>query len=164
MSLDWLMELFSKYGVIFIFVIILLEYMNFPGLAAGIVMPGVGIIAKRLDVSLIFILVLSIAAGVLASVILYYISYFVGKPIIDFIYNKFPKSRHSIDKSMEVFEKYGHKGFLISRLMPVIRTIVPIPAGIFKVDIKQFVFYSAIGIAIWNTALISIGYIFGLVL
>ena len=161
MTIEGLIELFSKYGMIFIFIVILLEYMNFPGLAAGIVMPGVGIIAKKLGINLIFLLFISIVAGVIASVILYYISYFIGRPIIDFIYKRFPKSRKSIDKAMGVIEKHGNKGFLISRLMPVVRTLVPIPAGIFRVDIKQYVIYSAIGIALWNTILISLGYVFG---
>lgn len=163
MTLDYLMELFSKYGIFIIFIIILLEYLNCPGLAAGIIMPGVGILAKQVGVNLLLLLGVSILAGVLSSIILYYISYFIGKPIVDYIYKKFPKSRKSIDKSMNIIEKYGNKGFLISRLMPVVRTLVPIPAGIFKVDIKAYIIYSAIGIAIWNSVLIGIGYIFGFV-
>lgn len=161
MTIEYFIDLFSQYGLVFIFIIIMLEYMNCPGLAAGIVMPGVGILAKRLGLNLLVLLGISVVAGVVASIILYYVSYFIGKPIVDFIYKKFPKSRHSIDKSMAIIEKHGSKGFLISRLMPVVRTLVPIPAGIFRVDIKSYVVYSAIGIAIWNSVLISIGYIFG---
>lgn len=163
MSIDCIIELFSRYGLIFIFVIILLEYLNFPGLAAGIVMPGVGIIAKRVGINLLVLLGISVIAGIIASLILYYISYFVGKPIVSYIYKRFPKSRKSIERSMYVIDKYGNKGMLIARLTPVIRTIIPIPAGIFRVDIKCFLMYSAIGIAIWNSILIVIGYLFGIV-
>ena len=156
-----IIEYFSTYGLIFLFVVIFLEYLNFPGLGAAIIMPALGIAIAKAGINFFVALGISILAGALASYILFALSYWFGGPILTKVYNKFPKSRKSIDKVSFYVENYGDKGVLITRLIPVGRTLIPFVAGMFRMNIIKFSIYSTIGIAIWNAVFIYAGYAFG---
>lgn len=156
-----IIEYFSTYGLIFLFVVIFLEYLNFPGLGAAIIMPALGIAIAKAGINFFVALGISILAGALASYILFALSYWFGGPILTKVYNKFPKSRKSIDKVCFYVENYGDKGVLITRLIPVGRTLIPFVAGMFRMNIIKFSIYSTIGIAIWNAVFIYTGYAFG---
>ena len=160
-SIQMVIEYFARYGLIFVFIIIFLEYLNFPGLGAAIIMPAIGVASAKAGISFFLALLISVIAGALASYILFGISYWFGKPILTKIYNRFPKSRKSIDKICLYIENYGDKGVLIIRLVPAVRTLIPVVAGMFRMNIIKFSIYSTIGIAIWNAAFIYAGYAFG---
>lgn len=160
-SIQMVIEYFARYGLIFVFIIIFLEYLNFPGLGAAIIMPAIGVASAKAGISFFLALLISVIAGALASYILFGISYWFGKPILTKIYNRFPKSRKSIDKICLYIENYGDKGVLIIRLVPAVRTLIPFVAGMFRMNIIKFSIYSTIGIAIWNAAFIYAGYAFG---
>lgn len=160
-SVQLVLEYFSKYGLLFVFFIMFLEYLNFPGLGAAVIMPALGIIVSKSNLNFFIALAISVLAGVLASFILYGISYKFGEPIVEWLYAKYPKTRKSIDKTSKYIEDYGDKGVLISRLIPVARTLIPFVAGTFRMNIVSFTIYSTIGITIWNVIFIYIGYAFG---
>ena len=75
--------------------------------------------------------------------------------------NKFPKQKDYIDEKLKYLKDKGHMGVFISRLIPVARTIIAIPAGVLKMDFLKYTIYSACGIFIWNGVFISAGYILG---
>ena len=154
-------EYFAKFGLIFVFIIFFLEYLNFPGLGAAIIMPAIGIAVEKSGMNFLLVLGISIVAGELASYVLYGISYWFGKPILTKVYKKFPKSRKSIEKVHSYMENYGDKGVLIIRLIPAVRTLIPFVAGMFRMNIVKFSIYSIIGITIWNAVLMYAGYAFG---
>ncbi len=156
-----IIEYFARYGLIFLFVIIFLEYLNFPGLGAAIIMPALGIAIAKAGINFFVALGISTLAGALASYVLFALSYWFGGPILTKVYNKFPKSRKSIDKVCLYVENYGDKGVLITRLIPVGRTLIPFVAGMFRMNIIKFSIYSTLGIAIWNGVFIYAGYAFG---
>lgn len=152
---------FAQYGVIVIFIIIFLEHLNLPGFPAAIIMPIVGIWASNGGGSLIEVLIISEIAGVLGSCILYFVGRLFGKFIIKIIEKKLPKYKVHVDKTIDILQRRGFIGNLISKLIPMIRTISPIPAGLIKLNFISYILSSAIGIAIWNSVLISGGYFFG---
>lgn len=160
-NIQIVIEYFARYGLIFVFLIIFLEYLNFPGLGAAIIMPAIGIAVAKAGINFFLALGISVVAGELASYVLFGISYWFGQPILTKIYNKFPKSRKSIDKVCLYMENYGDKGVLITRLIPAVRTLIPLVAGMFRMNIVKFSIYSIIGITIWNSALMYAGYAFG---
>lgn len=159
-SVQIIIEYFARYGLIFVFLVIFLEYLNFPGLGAAIIMPAIGIAVSQSGMNFFVALIISIVAGELASYILYVIAYWFGQPILTKIYNKFPKTRYSIDKVCMYIENYGDKGVLIIRLIPAVRTLIPFVAGMFRMNLLKFSMYSLIGISIWNSVLMFVGYIF----
>lgn len=155
------LDFFAQYGYLFILVICYCEYLNLPGFPAGIIMPGIGILAGQSDLNLLGALVLSIAAGTLASLTIYAICRFGGAPILHKLFGGYPKFQHFVNQCHERIERHGGRALFICRLIPVLRTIVSIPAGLLKVPVHEYTAWSAAGIACWNTALIICGYFGG---
>lgn len=155
-----ILQYIVKYGYIFLAIIVFLEYLNLPGLPAGIIMPAAGILVKYDGLSFIYTLIVSVISGLLGSFALYALGYYFGKPILNKLQNKFPKSQKAIDKTYKYMGKYGNFGILIARVIPVARTLISLVAGTFNVEFIKFTLYSVIGITIWNFALIYAGYAF----
>ena len=161
MDIQTVLNYFTQYGLIFLFVIVFLEYMNLPGLPAGIIMPAAGILIAGRDMNFITALIVSVLAGLLGSYILYFIGYFLGKPVLDKFYQKYPKLRPSINKAISYTEKHGSKGVFIARLIPVARTLISLTVGTMRMNFLSFTIYSILGITIWNSVFIYAGYAFG---
>lgn len=152
---------FAQYGILIIFLVIFLEHLNLPGFPAAIIMPLVGVWVSNSRGSLLLAIIISIVAGVLGSSILYIIGRYGGILILNKFTNKFPKYKIKIDKNIEMLQRRGFIGVFISKLIPMIRTISPIPAGAIKINFLSYVISSALGIAIWNSIFICGGYFFG---
>ena len=161
MDIQMVLNYFTEYGLIFLFVIVFLEYMNLPGLPAGIIMPAAGILIAGQDMNFITALIVSVLAGLLGSYVLYFIGYFLGKPVLDKFYQKYKKLRPSINKAISYTEKHGNKGVFIARLIPVARTLISLTVGTVRMNFVSFTLYSIIGITIWNSVFIYAGYAFG---
>ncbi|WP_053984312.1 DedA family protein [Niameybacter massiliensis] len=162
-NMETVVQYMQDYGIIFLFIIVYLEYLNLPGLPAGIIMPAAGFLVATSNINFIYALVISVIAGMLGSYSLYALGYYIGSPVVDKVYNKFKKSRPAIDKSFGYLDKYGNKGVFISRLIPVARTLISLVAGTGKMKVWSFTIYSIGGIAIWNCGFILAGYIMGIV-
>jgi len=77
-------------------------------------------------------------------------------------YLKYAKIKEgSLEKADNWFKKYGDKSTIIGRIIPGIREIVSIPAGIFNMNPIKFLIFTLIGSCIWSTTLTSVGYYFG---
>jgi len=72
-NIQIVLNYFSEYGLVFLFLIVFLEYMNLPGLPAGIIMPAAGILIAGNDMDFITALVISVIAGLFGSYVLYFI-------------------------------------------------------------------------------------------
>ena len=158
-NVQQILKYILEYGIIFIFFIVYLEYCNLPALPGGVIFPTIGVFIAQSGYSMIYILMVTVLAGLLGSITLYYIGYFVGTPLIEWLIKKFPKMVKSIDKVKEYSERFGGKGVFVCRLLPVVRTIVSLISGTLKEDIVEFTIYSSLGITIWNFTLIIIGYL-----
>ena len=134
MGVQQLTHYFTQYGPAIIFLIVLLEYMNLPGFPAGVIMPVAGIWAARGNISFLTVMVLSVAAGVLGSWILYFIGRFGGERFFRFYTRKFPKQKEALEKNLEMIRKKGAYGVFFSKLVPMLRTLISIPAGIVGLD------------------------------
>lgn len=153
-------SLIEQYGLISIFLIVMLEYANFP-LPSEVVLPFIGIMVSKGNIDFGLALTISIIGDIVGSTINYLLGLYFGKPILKYMMKKYPKTRYSIKSSMWWMNKYGKISVMLARVIPVARTIISIPAGINKMNINIFVLYSTIGISLWNTILIFLGYILG---
>jgi len=158
--LNYLIQITSEIGYIGVITIVGLEYACFP-MPSEIVLPFVGFLAASGRMSYIGVLIASTIAGILGSLVCYYIGYFGGKPVLDKIGDKMPSSRKSIFAAKDTFDKYDKISVMIARVLPLARTYISIPAGIARMNVVKFIFFSSIGIIIWNTVLISLGYYLG---
>ena len=161
MDANSILNYLSQYGVLFIFIIVFLEYFNLPGLPAGIIMTLAGLWISRGEMNFYFVLILSVFAGVSGSWVLYFLGFYGGNFLLDKFTKKFPKQKKYIDEKLEYLRSKGHIGVFLSRLIPVARTIIAIPAGVLKMNFFKYTVYSALGILIWNSVFILTGYILG---
>lgn len=161
MEMQEIMQYFVTYGPIAIYVIVLLEYLNLPGFPAGVIMPLAGIWAARGEINFFVTMVITIAAGLTGSVILYGLGRGGGEVFIQKYYRKFPKQREMIEGKIEYLRQKGWAGVFVSKLVPMVRTLISIPAGMIKMDFRVYVISSTLGIAIWNLVFVGAGYLFG---
>ena len=156
-----ILQYIGQYGYIFLAIIVFLEYLNLPGFPAGIIMPAAGILVKSDGLNFIYTLIISVISGLLGSFILYALGHYCGRPLLNKLQNRFPKSKKAIDKTYKYMDRYGNVGIAIARVIPVARTLISLVAGTFNVEFIKFTLYSIIGITIWNFIFIYAGYAFG---
>lgn len=156
-----ILEAFTKYGAIAIFLLVFLEYLNLPGFPAGIIMPLAGIMAAGGRISFVGVMFLTVAAGLLGSLVLYGLGRTGGQLVLEKYMRKFPKQRPTIEKYLAWVKEKGGLGLIAAKLMPMIRTVVSIPAGVCKMRMDQYIFYSTIGIFLWNLVFVGAGYFCG---
>ena len=157
MTAETFFQLFNQYGLILVCAVVFCEYMNLPGFPAGVIMPCVGVLIARSELSLPLTVFLSVIAGVLGSLVIYAVCYWGGEPVMEKLFGRSKKFKSLVRKCHEFIDAQHGRGLAIIRVIPCIRTIVSIPAGLLRMPVKWFVGWSAAGIAVWNTALISFG-------
>lgn len=156
-----LINIMSKCGYIGVFFLILIENI-FPPIPSEVILllSGFMTLTSNLKVSLL------ILSSTLSSLLGAYILYFLGKilneeRINNIVNSKVGKILHlksnDIKKSINWFNKKGSISVFFGRCIPIIRSLISIPAGISKMDIKIFTIYTFCGSLIWNTLLISLG-------
>lgn len=161
MDINTIMQYFVDYGPIAIYIIVLLEYMNLPGFPAGVIMPLAGIWASRGGLNFFLTIMITVAAGVTGSIILYALGRGGGELFLKKYYKHFPKQQELIESKMEYLNEKGCVGIFISKLIPMVRTLISIPAGAIKMNFTKYVISSALGVAVWNLVFVGAGYLFG---
>jgi len=154
-------EYFTKYGAIAIFVIVFLEYLNLPGFPAGVIMPLSGVMAARGNIHFVWVMVVTVAAGLMGSLALYALGRKGGEVFLNAYIRRFPKQKDALEKNLEWVRQKGCIGVFLGKLIPVMRTIVSIPAGVVKMDLMRYVISSTCGIFIWNFVFVGVGYVLG---
>lgn len=161
MDLSSAFEYLARYGSVCIFVIVFLEYLNVPGLAAALVMPAIGIWCSQSGISLVFAIVLSVIGGLMASWVLYFLGVAFGELLLNKYLNKYPKQKACIEKRIAYIREKGNTGVFISRFIPAVRTLISLPAGVVRLNFLRFSVFSVVAITIYNSAFISAGYFMG---
>jgi membrane protein DedA with SNARE-associated domain len=155
--MDFITNLIYEYGLMAMFIIILLEYACFP-VSSEIVLPFSGAVASVNHTSFFVILPLSVIAGLIGTGICYTVGWFGGGAIINALTRRFPKTKKGIDSSYEKFQQNGAAAVCIGRVIPLIRTYIALVAGAAKLNPVTYFLASSVGIIIWNTLLIGLGY------
>ena len=155
MTIQTLTQFFLQYGAFFIFVIVL------PGFPAGIIMPMAGIWAARGEISFPLVLLISVGAGLAGSWVLYFLGRLGGQKLLEFYFKKFPKQRPLIEDKIKMLREKGGAGVFVSKLLPMVRTLISIPAGVVRMDFRVYTVSSAMGVFLWNLVFIGAGYFFG---
>lgn len=155
--MDLLTNFIFKYGLVAIFLVITIEYACFP-ISSEIVLPFSGAVASVTQISFLKVLVISVIGGVLGTSLCYLIGRLGSKVLIRKITNKYPKSKKGINSSLNKFNKYGRYAVCFGRLIPLIRTYIGFISGAYDMPYPTFLLNSSIGITLWNTLLIGLGY------
>ncbi|UCE80593.1 MAG: DedA family protein [Methanobacteriota archaeon] len=156
--LDWI----SHFGYLGIMLLMALESACMP-VPSEIVMPFAGYLVYRGDtgMTLIGIGVAGAVGCTIGSIVAYWVGMHAGRRVILRYGKYFFMSEKHLLQAERWFEKYGEAATFISRLLPVIRTFISLPAGIAKMNFKKFVFYSFVGSLPWTFMLGYVGYALG---
>lgn len=151
--------------LIFLFMAVESSFIPFP---SEVVMIPAGFLAARGELMhghFALALYLAIIIGILGSLVGAYVNYFlalwVGKPFLEKYGKYFFIKREPLSRACEVFNKYGEATTFICRLVPVIRQLISVPAGISRMPLGSFTLFTTLGAGIWTAILAVIGYAIG---
>lgn len=165
--LDSIAALAPTWGLVFIFVFMAIEssFIPFP---SEVVMVPAGFLAARGELGVgtpLAALTVAVAVGVVGSLVGAYANYFlalwVGKPFLEKYGKYFFVKPEPLARACEVFNKYGAATTFVCRLVPVIRQLISIPAGIARMPLGSFTFFTGLGAGIWTAVLAVTGYAIG---
>lgn len=160
--LDFLYVLAEQLDYFYVTLLMAVEssFIPFP---SEIVVPPAGYMAAEGSMNIVLVICFATLGSLIGATINYIISYYVGRPIV----YKFADSKmghlcllnkEKIQKAEEYFDQHGVTATLIGRLIPGIRQLISIPAGLAKMNFYKFALYTTIGAGIWNIILALIGY------
>lgn len=156
MEYSLILETLSQYGLWVVLGLEFAEYLNLPGFPATPILMAIGVWA-RINHMLLPALIVSIIGAQIGTMLLYGVGRLFGKGIMERYYRRFPKQQQKISKYVDRIDNEGPHLLLIVRLIPVLRTLITIPAGMIKVNVNHFFWYSLAGIALWNGLFIIAG-------
>ena len=158
---SWLIEIIVKLGYFGIFLGMFLESTLVPIPSEAVMIPAGMAVAKQ-QLNFILVVFFGVFGNVLGAVFSYYLALWLGKPILLKVGRFFWIKPQTITKIEIFFLKYGEISVFVGRLLPGFRHFISIPAGIAKMNIAKFLFYTTLGSAIWTTLLVIFGYYFSL--
>ncbi len=157
-------DIIERFGYTGIALLIAMETI-FPPLPSEIILPLGGFTASRGDLSLWGVILAATLGSVAGALVLYGVGYLIGRERLAWLVERYGRymllKQTDLDKTFSVFERYSTKAVLIGRMIPVVRSLISIPAGLTHMSLPTFIVYTAIGSALWNSALIGSGYILG---
>lgn len=158
--IQWVLEHLS-YWVIVVFMAIESSFIPFP--SEVIVPPAAWLAAAGGELN-IFLVVLSATLGaVIGALVNYGLALWLGRPIV----YAFANSRighvclidqEKVETAERFFDKHGAVSTFVGRLIPAVRQLISIPAGLARMGLTRFVLFTTLGAGIWNTVLAALGY------
>ena len=134
----------------------------FPPIPSEVVLPLAGFTAARGSFSLVGAILWATLGSLVGAWVLYGVSRWVGLERIFWAADHIPGvSRSDVERADSWFSRYGTWSVLFGRVIPVVRSLISIPAGFNRMNFMQFTGLTLLGSAVWNTLLVSAGYILG---
>lgn len=164
MIINALQTVFDHFG--WIGVAGLLAFENALGITPSEIILGLAgwflLAANETSPAMILIGGLYAAVGsVIGSSVTYWLVRLGGRPVLDRAAHWIGLEPHLIQRGEMLFKRWGPGLVLLGRLIPGVRTLITIPAGLARMSYLQFMIYTFIGAYLWCTAIIGVGYVFG---
>jgi membrane protein DedA with SNARE-associated domain len=137
----------------------------FPPIPSELIMPLAGFTVAQGKMNFVLAVVAGLAGTMLGALPWYYAGKLLGEERLKSLADKYGKwitvSSRDIDKADNWFDRHGSKAVFLGRLVPGIRTIISLPAGLSEMHLVPFLIYSTIGSALWIFGLTYAGYLLG---
>ena len=161
---DWIISIMEQLGYFGIALLMFLDNV-FPPSPSEVIMPSAGFAASKGQLLLSGVIIAGSFGSLLAAALLYWVGRKIpNQSIFNWVdrYGKylFIKSE-DVKKALDWFEKYGHRVVFFGRMVPAVRSLISIPAGMSHMPFWKFMLYSSVGTIIWTTFLACVGYYFG---
>jgi len=160
---DWITGFIESTGYVGIALLMLAENI-FPPIPSELVMPLAGFTAAQGELNIGLVILAGTAGSLLGALAWYYVGRWVGAKALKRWASHYGRwltmAPEDIDKSMSWFRRHGRWAVLGGRLIPAIRTLISVPAGMARMSLAAFLFYTTIGSALWTAFLAIMGYLF----
>ena len=162
----WVQDVINQFGYFGVALLVVIENV-FPPIPSEIVLPFAGFVAQQgsgaaqSDTSVIGMMIAATVGSVVGALILYFVSAAIGPDRLRAFVEKFGKwfgvKPADLVRAEAWFDRRSSLAVLVGRCVPLIRSIVSIPAGFRRIKLSSFVVLTALGSAVWNIALIGAG-------
>ncbi|QOR62187.1 DedA family protein [Sulfurovum sp. ST-21] len=156
----FLVDKIGDMGYLGIFILMFLESTFFP-FPSEIVMIPAGYLAYKGEMNLYLIVLTGIAGSVAGALFNYYLALHFGRTFLLRYGKYFFIKKKTLEKLESFFQKHGELSTFNGRLIPGIRQLISLPAGLARMNIIHFSCYSALGAGIWVIVLVALGYLLG---
>lgn len=158
---DWAVETIDRFGSLGVALLIFLENV-FPPIPSEVILPLAGVTAAGPNNSYVGMLIASIIGSVTGAWLLYGLGRLLGPKRLRWAFIHLPLLNvDDYDKTVQWMDKHGHKGVFFGRMVPGVRSLISIPAGLYKMPFWMFTLLTTLGSAIWNTIFVTFGYTLG---
>ncbi|MBA1273204.1 DedA family protein [Stutzerimonas azotifigens] len=159
---DKVVEIVSAFGYLGVFALMLLENI-FPPIPSELIMPLAGFVAARGELNFAGVMAAGTAGSVVGALPWYYAGAKLGKERMKRLAKRWgywlTMSPEDIDKASGWFDRHGKGAVFFGRLIPAVRTLISVPAGIVGMPMLLFLAYSTLGSLIWTALLALSGFV-----
>ena len=155
----------ASYLFVFVFMVIESSFIPFP---SEVIVPPAAYLACTntgvgQDMNIYMVVVVATLGALVGAFINYYLALWIGRPVVyKFADSRFGHAclinREKVDKAEKYFDRHGAVSTFIGRLIPAIRQLISIPAGISRMNVGQFALFTTLGALVWNAVLATLGY------
>ncbi|MEN8304564.1 MAG: DedA family protein [Campylobacterota bacterium] len=155
-----LVDIIFEWGYLGIFIMMTIEssFIPFP---SEIVLIPAGYLAAQGDMNMGMIMSAALGGSMLGAFINYYLAFTLGRKLLKKYGKYFFIKENALEKMDSYFKKHGHVSTFTGRLIPGIRQLISIPAGLARMNLVQFSMYTALGAGLWALILVLLGYFIG---
>lgn len=158
--ITWLVETIFRLGYPGIVVLMAIESSVFP-LPSEIVIPPAGALVAQGRMSAVLVVAAGTLGSILGALANYALAAWLGRPLLHRYSKYFLVREASLDRAEAFFLRHGEIGTFVGRLLPVIRHLISLPAGIARMNLGRFAIYTGLGAAIWCAVLTWVGWYLG---
>ena len=157
----WVLDVIQSMGAVGVAVLVALENL-FPPLPSEVVLPLAGFLAGQGKLSLAAVLVAATVGSVVGALVLYWAGASLGRDRTRRIAERLPlMDADDVDRAQGWFDRHGRTAVLVGRLVPGVRSLVSVPAGIARMPMLPFLGYTTLGSAAYNAVLVLLGHQLG---
>jgi membrane protein DedA with SNARE-associated domain len=157
---NFIVSAIEQLGYVGVFIAMGLESACIP-LPSEIIMPFSGYVAWKGGLTLMGVTLAGTLGCLVGSLVLYYVGLFGGRPLLVRYGGYVFLREKELDHADAWFVRYGDRAVFFSRMLPVVRSFLSLPAGIVRMDVKKFSLYTTAGSLPWCFGLAYIGFLFG---
>ncbi|GAA0270807.1 DedA family protein [Cryptosporangium japonicum] len=157
----WVVDVVELLGPFGVGLLVLLENL-FPPIPSEIILPLAGYLSGTGRLNVVTVIVAATLGSVIGALALYWLGAAVGEDRIRVWLRKLPLMQESdLDRAQSWFDRHGGTAVLIGRIIPVVRSLISVPAGVQRMPVWKFTLYTTIGSGVWNTIFVVLGYVLG---
>ncbi|QIL02270.1 DedA family protein [Sphingomonas sinipercae] len=161
---DWVIRLIEQTGYVGVFLLMFLETV-FPPIPSEVIMPIAGLAAARGQMALWGVILSGTAGAMFGNFFWYLLARVIGigrfRPFIERHGRWLTLDWYDVEKAEHLFGRFGGIVVGAGRMLPTIRSVVSIPAGLLRMRLKSFLLWSSLGTAAWSSALAIAGFVLG---